>query len=271
VSLSERLVAVYQRGEVCPVEILLQSTSFTDLANRLYLLNRVLAQDAELLAEFEQSREEAEEQRADLQKRTADLAALQKRLSTDRRRASTERDATEREKDHLLRDRAARERALAELEQSSREIEGMLQRLQQTRGGQARLPRSWTGKLQWPLRGRISSSFGYRRHPIYRTRRAHTGMDIAAPHGKAIQAAAGGTVVHAARWGGYGNCVIIDHDGGMATLYAHCSRLAVTENQKVQAGQLIAYVGSTGLSTGPHLHFETRRDGRPVDPAPFLK
>jgi murein DD-endopeptidase MepM/ murein hydrolase activator NlpD len=77
--------------------------------------------------------------------------------------------------------------------------------------------------------------------------------------------------MHASRWGGYGNCIIVDHGGGLATLYAHCSRLTVTKGQTVTDGQVIGYVGSTGLSTGPHLHFEVRRDGRPIDPKPFLE
>jgi murein DD-endopeptidase MepM/ murein hydrolase activator NlpD len=268
--LSDRLVVLHQQSEVRPVEVLLQSTSFTDFANRLYLLNRVVALDSQLLSEFQDSRDHAESRRVELAQRVADLAALEKRLSDERRRAAAERQVTEEEKKEILRDRAAWERALAELEQSSREIEGMLQRLQQTPDGQARLAKPWAGTVQWPLKGRISSGFGYRKHPIYRVRKMHTGIDIAVPHGTPIKAAAGGTVVHAARWGGYGNCVIVDHGGGLATLYGHCSRLSVKKGQEVRQAQVIAYVGSTGLSTGPHLHFETRRDGRPVDPMKLL-
>ncbi len=101
-------------------------------------------------------------------------------------------------------------------------------------------------------------------------RKLHTGIDIAARSGTPIRCAGDGTVVHAARWGGYGNCIIVDHGGELATLYGHCSRLAVTKGQAVTQGQVIGYVGSTGLSTGPHLHFEVRKDGRPVDPGPYL-
>jgi len=269
-SVADRLVAIYQSGEPRPIEVLLQSTSFVDFANRVYLLQQVVGRDAELLEEYQKSYVEAHARRDELRQKAERLERVQREVVAERRRTSAERRVTEREKRKILRDRAAWERALAELEQNSREIEGMLQRLQQTPEGQARLAKPWIGGLQWPLKGRISSVYGYRKHPIYRVRKLHTGIDIAAPTGTSIRAAAGGVVVHAARWGGYGNCVIIDHGGGMATLYGHCSRLAVNKNQAVDQGQVIAYVGSTGLSTGPHLHFEVRKGGRPVNPKPLL-
>jgi murein DD-endopeptidase MepM/ murein hydrolase activator NlpD len=103
-------------------------------------------------------------------------------------------------------------------------------------------------------------------HPILGVRRMHTGVDIAAGSGTPIHAAGGGVVVYAARLGGYGNCVIVDHGGGLATLYGHCSSIAVGAGQRVSQGQVIAYVGATGLATGPHLHFEVRRNGTPVNP-----
>ena len=269
-NVADRLVAIYESGEIRPVEVLIQSASFVDFANRLYLLQQVAGRDAELLAQYDSSLTEARTRRDDLRRRGEQLQRIQKDVTAEQRRTTAERRVTAQEKRRILRDRAAWERALAELEQNSREIEGMLQRLQETPEGQARLAKAWTGGLQWPLKGRITSPFGYRKHPIYRVRKLHTGIDIAAPTGTSIRAAAGGIVVHAARWGGYGNCVVIDHGGGMATLYGHGSRLAVKKNQAVAQGQVIAYVGSTGLSTGPHLHFEVRKGGRPVDPKPLL-
>ncbi|MBN1459840.1 MAG: M23 family metallopeptidase [Armatimonadetes bacterium] len=146
----------------------------------------------------------------------------------------------------------------------------MLQQMQHTPEGRDRLAKPWNGKFITPVQGRISSPYGYRRHPIYKVRKFHTGIDIAAPHGTPIRAAGPGTVVHAKRWGGYGNCIIVDHGGGLATLYGHCSKLAVTKGQKVTQNQVIGYIGSTGLSTGPHLHFEVRKDGRHVNPKSYL-
>lgn len=269
--IAKRLVIVYERGQTRPLEVLLQSASFADFANRLYLLNEVIGRDAEMLEEFGQAQAEAESLQAELAKRHDELEDLQVRIAAEKRHSSSERRKAEREKERLLRDRVAWERALAEKEQNSREIEAMLQRVQQTPEGRERLAKPWTGKFGMPVEGRITSGYGYRRHPVHRVRKLHTGMDIAAPRGTSIRSAGDGTVVHASRWGGYGNCIIVDHAGGLATLYAHCSRLAVTKGQAVTEGQVIGYVGSTGLSTGPHLHFEVRRDGRPTDPKPFLQ
>jgi murein DD-endopeptidase MepM/ murein hydrolase activator NlpD len=110
-----------------------------------------------------------------------------------------------------------------------------------------------------------------RMHPITHQWKMHTGLDIGAPMGATITAAAGGKVIYSGWEGGYGNTVIIDHGGSTSTLYGHCSQLFVSEGQDVQRGQAIAAVGATGEATGPHLHFEIRINGVPVDPAPRLR
>lgn len=265
-SVSERLVAIYEQGDLSPMEVLLQATSFTDFANRLYLLNQVVECDAELLEDYDQARAEAERRRGEMAERERQLTQVQMQWSEERARVARWRDQTAERKRRLLASQVEWERALAEMEQDSREIGAMLQRLQRTRAGQQRYVKPWQGNLAMPVSGRITSGYGYRTHPIFRVRRMHTGVDIAAPAGTAIHAAAGGTVVFSGRWGGYGNCVIIDHGGGMATLYGHCSSLLVQEGQVVRQGQTIATVGSTGLATGPHLHFEKRINGQPVNP-----
>jgi len=267
---AERLVAMYKQGRTGPTSLLLQTASFGELANRMYLLDQVVKRDAEVLEQYEGAHQQAQQRRAEVTERERELAGLRAQLAREREVTSAARRSTEVDKRRLLKDRAVWERALAELEQDSAEVGAMLQRLQRTSGGQARLTTPYQGKLIRPLQGRISSGYGYRVHPIYRVRKMHTGVDFAAPTGTPIRAAADGTVVHAARWGGYGNCIILDHGGGLATLYGHCSRLAVKEGGTVTQGQVVGYVGSTGLSTGPHLHFEVRRDGQPVDPMPLL-
>lgn len=118
--------------------------------------------------------------------------------------------------------------------------------------------------------GRISSEYGMRKLAHEHNHRMHNGMDFAAPEGTPIHAAKGGTVSFAGRKGGYGNTVIIDHGDGTSTLYAHASALLVEAGDRVGRGKVVAEVGSTGRSTGPHLHFEVRRDGRAVDPRPLL-
>ncbi|WP_298023770.1 M23 family metallopeptidase [uncultured Parasphingopyxis sp.] len=123
-----------------------------------------------------------------------------------------------------------------------------------------------TGEMLMPVNGRLTSPFGYRRHPILGYRRLHTGLDIAAGHGTPIRAAASGTVNYSGRNGGYGNYVRIAHSGGIQTAYAHMSRIAVSSGTRVTQGQVIGYVGSTGMSTGPHLHYEMIRGGQKIDP-----
>ena len=151
-------------------------------------------------------------------------------------------------------------------------------------GGQSRIPQSSTqvplglqvyasqsesrghGEAVYPVQGRVSSVFGNRKDPIDGSHRHHNGLDIAAPEGTAIQSIRDGVVSFSGDRGGYGNLVIVDHGDGLETRYAHCAELRVEEGQRVRAGDTIATVGSTGRSTGPHLHLEARKEGTPVDP-----
>ena len=121
-----------------------------------------------------------------------------------------------------------------------------------------------------PVNAPVTSPFGWRVHPITGESRLHEGMDLGAASGTPIKACRSGRVTFAGWQGGYGNVVIIDHGGGMSTVYGHQSSVAVAAGQQVSAGQVIGYVGSTGMSTGPHLHFEVRLNGTPVDPAPYF-
>ena len=121
--------------------------------------------------------------------------------------------------------------------------------------------------LQRPVPGRVTSAFGKRRHPILGYTRMHKGMDFRAGHGTPILAAADGRVTRAGRAGGYGKQVRIKHEGGLTTSYSHMSRIAADVGDRVRKGEVIGYVGSTGLSTGPHLHYELYRNGTPINPA----
>jgi murein DD-endopeptidase MepM/ murein hydrolase activator NlpD len=158
---------------------------------------------------------------------------------------------------------AAAEEHKQGLEEESARLEEEIRKLQSGGGTNP-------GVLGWPASGPVTSPFGWRVHPIFGTRKLHTGIDISVPYGTEIHAAGDGTVILAGSYGGYGNAVVIDHGGGLSTLYGHQSKLAVNVGQRVSRGQVIGYVGCTGYCTGPHLHFETRENGVPVDPMKYL-
>ena len=125
--------------------------------------------------------------------------------------------------------------------------------------------------MAWPSPGRLTSRFGYRTHPIYGDRRLHAGIDVGAGTGTPVRSADDGVVLLSYFSSGYGNLIVVDHGGGVSTAYAHQSARLVAAGDRVARGQLIGRVGSTGNSTGPHLHFEVREDGDPVDPLKYLE
>ena len=137
--------------------------------------------------------------------------------------------------------------------------------------GEKATPEAKTGEFYWPVPGhhRITSPFGYRMHPILKYRKFHTGVDIGAPNGTPVVSAGSGTVIASRFMSGYGNCIMIDH-GGKVTVYGHLSSRAVSPGQSVSAGETIGYVGSTGMSTGAHLHFEVRVNGAVQNPLNYL-
>ncbi len=269
--LEERLLEFYkQGGRGGFLAVFLGVSDAFSLLSRSYYMKQVLQEDKALFEEIKREKTLLETQRTLLERKKYESFLLKQQQEENRRLLRQERD----QRASLLREieskRIEYERALEELERNSREIEQMLLALEKTAEGQKRLATPWKGGFIHPLRGELSSRFGMRTHPIYGIRKMHTGIDISAPQGTPIRASAGGTVVYADWWGGYGKVVIIDHGGGISTLYGHCSSLYVKTGQNVSQGQVIAAVGSTGLSTGPHLHFEVRKNGKPVDPLNYL-
>lgn len=260
---ARRIRSMYIDGQETVLSVILGARDFSDLANRKVVLERIAERDRELFEAVRRLREQTatKKRRQDvLVRQTADLREVQaqKQAALD--------GVMDKKKNLLGRlrnQRAALEEELAQMEAESRRIQAQIAAFQGANRGN--LP-AFRGNLIQPVRGRFTSGFGYRVHPITGTRRMHTGIDIAAPTGTPIVAAAPGVVISAGWQRGYGNTVIIDHGGGLSTLYAHCSRLFVRSGQRVKAGQRIAAVGSTGFSTGPHLHFEKRVRGVPVDP-----
>jgi murein DD-endopeptidase MepM/ murein hydrolase activator NlpD len=241
-----------------------------------------LEHSAKVVDRVDRLQHELGDRRQDAQR--AEAAASQARQQAEQRRASV---ATARQSIVDLRDDAAAvaatrsevlervrarrstyEAELAAIDAVSSSIAGTLAARQAGQVAVDAVP----GMLRIPVRGaRLTSPFGFRVHPIYRTVRLHTGMDLAAPAGTPIKAAADAVVVSAGAHGGYGLAVVLDHGGALATLYGHMSRLDVQPGDVVHRGDRIGLVGSTGASTGPHVHFEARVSGTPVDPTPYLR
>jgi murein DD-endopeptidase MepM/ murein hydrolase activator NlpD len=252
------------------MEVLLDAASFSDFVERADYIQRVAEQDANLLVKFTNEKQRTQKLKQDLE----EAEARERRQAAALARLKAEHEARAAQAERLLRrantERAAAEQQLEELERNSKEIEQMLASLQRGLGSQAALRYSgtWSGWGSAPIQGgyRASSGFGWRIHPISGRRSFHDGVDLACGSGTPIHAAAAGRVVHAGWYGAYGQALIVDHGGGWSTLYGHCSSLAVGAGQTVAAGQVIGGVGSTGYSTGPHLHFSVRYYGSPRSP-----
>lgn len=260
--LAERLVQIYKYGEFPQIAFALGVEDVYDVITAPYYFRQVVDYDTSIMKKIEQNVELLEQQKREKERQEKRIANLKQELDATKSSLENEQARKASVLKKVERERAQYEAMLAELEATSREIESYLARYH----GRSSGPTHWTGRWVRPVPGRITSGFGMRVHPIYKVRRMHTGVDMAASHGTPVRAAEQGTVIHAGWWRGYGKVVIIDHGGGVSTLYAHLSAILVGSGQSVAAGQVVGRVGSTGLSTGPHLHFEVRKNGRPVNP-----
>ncbi|HBL51147.1 MAG TPA: hypothetical protein DDZ65_12995 [Firmicutes bacterium] len=270
-TLQNRLRAVYLYGPSSYLEMLFSATDFGDFVVRFELMNYLISRDVENKALFEKTQADMEKKKAEiaehkstLQRETERIATLKKRTQQEQTKVASMVNQTKRDLNRIQEDRRELERALDELEETSKQLEAELKK----RGSGAQIG---TGKFIMPVKARISSPFGWRMHPILGKKKFHSGIDLAAGRGTSVLAADGGVIITAGWQGGYGNTVIIDHGAGFTSLYAHNDKLLVKAKDKVVKGQAISKVGSTGLSTGPHLHFEIRIDGAPVDPTEYAK
>ncbi|MBF2065468.1 MAG: peptidoglycan DD-metalloendopeptidase family protein [Calothrix sp. C42_A2020_038] len=257
--------------------VLLQSRSINDFLSRRRHLKMVYQADQQILAKLTEEANRIIEQKTAVEQAKNEINLIRQQLLVQKSDYQSQAASQEELIQRLNNDRLALAAAETQLEQDSQAIGNLIQ--EKITAAKAReaaakaLSKRFTegtGIFGFPSNAPISSPFGYRNHPVLGYRRLHTGIDFAGAYGSPIRAADAGTVIFAGWYGGYGNAIIISHGKGITTLYGHCSQLFVSEGQTVQRGQHIAAVGSTGLSTGPHLHFEVRRDGTPTDPAAYL-
>ncbi|QLE59476.1 murein hydrolase activator EnvC [Nostoc sp. TCL26-01] len=260
--------------------VLLQSRDIGDFISRRYQLKLVYQADQQILAKLNNQANLINQQKTGVEEQKNAVALIREQLLGQKADYQTQAQSQSDLIQRLNSDRLALEAAQNQLDRDSQNLAVLIQQkvaeAQAREAAQAKTNSrnsviiKGTGLFAFPSNAPTSSPFGWRIHPILGYRRFHSGLDFAANYGSTIRAADSGTVIFAGWYGGYGKAVIINHGNGITTLYGHTSELYVVEGQAVQRGQAIAAVGSTGLSTGPHLHFEVRRNGSPVNPADYL-
>ena len=269
--LEERLVVLYEKGETSFLDLLLKSSSLTEFLSNYYLLEQIVEADTELLEGIEKEKTEVENTKKNLEEQKANL----KILKAKREQTYVTMQNNKTMQQNYLSQLSDTEKELQQKIEEFKAEEQRIENLIQLAASQDYSGNYTGGVMAWPIAKSgtyITSDYGIREHPIQGVVKKHTGIDIGnAGFGAPVIAAADGIVTMASYYGGYGNCVMINHGNGISTLYGHGQKILTTVGTEVKKGDLIMEVGSTGNSTGPHLHFEVRVSGSPVDPKPYLQ
>jgi murein DD-endopeptidase MepM/ murein hydrolase activator NlpD len=276
--LNKRIVEIYTSDPTSALTVVLEAGSFSDLLDQLEFLNDIGSQDERIASEVEDAKLQMQETRNATRRTRKQVAATTQAVAARTAEQRTVRDRLAWSQRELATARRDKRSTLAGVREDKEDaLEHMTELLAQSAALAGRIrsaqssaivpgptgPASAAG-LVWPVHGVLTSVFGWR------WGRMHEGIDLAVPTGTPVVASASGTVIVAGWLGGYGNLVVIDHHNGVATAYGHNTSVTVAYGQSVAQGQLIAYSGNTGHSTGPHLHFEVRVNGTPVDPLGYL-
>jgi murein DD-endopeptidase MepM/ murein hydrolase activator NlpD len=277
--LNKRVVEIYTTEQTSTLGVVLESSSFTELLDQLDFLNEIGRQDEKVTNDVRRAKEQMQEIRNATRKTRAQVAAVTRevaartleqrsvrdRLAWDQRQLATARRDKQATLANVQEDKA---HALEHMRSLQEQSATLAARIRSAQSAAAVVPgptgRPSSAGFIWPVQGVLTSGFGWR------WGRMHEGIDLAVGVGTPVVAAASGTVIVAGWLGGYGNLVVIDHGNGISTAYGHNTSVTVGVGQSVAQGQLISYSGSTGHSTGPHVHFEVRINGTPVDPLGYL-
>lgn len=268
--MSERLVFIYEHGDTTYLEVVLAATDMKEFLTNYEFMSNIVDQDKATIQKIAEQKAEVERRRAQLVAQEAELQRARANQEQQRAALAAQQEAKKTALHKVENDRQAQEQALNELEATSRQLESVIRQAQASNASSSNPPKG-SGQLGWPCDARnITSPFGMRYHPILKKNKLHTGTDFGASNGSNIYAADNGVVISSGWMGGYGKAVIVDHGKGISTLYAHQSSILVSNGQTVNKGQVIGKVGSTGWSTGAHLHFEVRVNGVPKNPMNYL-
>lgn len=268
---ASRLRQMYEGQRLGLLEAMFQVSSLQQLMDVLYYQERIADQDRGLIEELRARERALAAQRNQLGSQKMKLGDIVTEFAKKALALNKEKSEQEQVADKLRTQRAFYEAAEHQLNRESNQLERSIMAMMSAKKSSDKVVTHGSGNMAMPLRAAVTSPFGWRRHPIFGVRKFHTGIDLAGPNHSPIKSADTGTVLYSGHYGGYGKVVIVGHGDGLATLYAHLSKQAVSEGQNVRKGDVVGYEGSTGFSTGPHLHFEVRVHGKPNNPLNFVR
>lgn len=269
----ERVRVMYERSNASFLNILFGAENFSDLLKRVEVVSQIVEYDRAVMQRMADAQKQIEEKKASLEEANNVVELNREILNTKKAEIDANKAALGAVISNLESDEAAYRAALDEADRAEEALRAEIRAMSSSSSSASTAPSVDSGgQFCWPTPSTtyITSPFGTRYHPVQKRNKTHTGIDIGAGHGASILAAESGTVLRADYNSGYGNYVVIDHGGGVQTLYGHCSALLVKSGQTVSRGQKIALVGSTGVSTGPHLHFEVLINGVYTDPMGYF-
>ena len=263
--LKKRMKSMYKNSNTSYIKAMAESKSITEFLGRIQVISKISRNDKALMESINNDKLDIEFKKRQKEIEKNDIIRKANETKRNMEKMQNSRAKVDNDIKNLQARLKRLEREEDELIKKSNELANEIKGLQ---GSSSKYSE---GKMLWPLPSsrRITSPFGTRIHPIFKTKKTHHGVDIAGNMGSPILAAKDGKVIIAGWQGGYGNAIIIDHGGGITSVYAHCSKLIARVGQNVKKGEVIAKVGSTGYSTGPHLHFEVRKNGVVVNPLDY--